>query len=521
MKRRDLLTMLGVIGMAPWSSACLKKEGDIPASVGGASASTSYEIAKGPFEPTWESLRQFECPKWFRDAKLGLWAHWGPQSVPMFGDWYARHMYVEGHDQYRYHWRVYGHPSKVGYKEIIQQWKAEKFQPEELMDLYVAAGAKYFVALAVHHDNFDLWNSKHHRWNAVNFGPTRDIIALWREAARKQGLYFGVSEHLGASFRWWVVNKGADKEGPYAGVPYDGNDPAYEDLYHPNRDEPREGWYTENPWWHQRWFLRMKDLIDQHYPDLFYTDGTVPFGRKHPEAGLHIIAHLYNTSARLHGGVNQAVYTQKDASPDIYPVGVLDIERGYQPDIFSHPWQTDTSIGDWFYNVRYPYKTPEQIVTMLVDIVSKNGNLLLNVPQRPDGTLDEECLYILQEMADWMRVNGEGIYETRPWKVAGEGPNLKPSGGPFKEARVDWKPEDFRFTVKGNTLYAFQMRWPENGQVVIQSLGLHSGEKVIKVELLGRKGELAFHQTDAELKIRLPERRPCKYAHCFRIQLAK
>ncbi len=518
MTRRDMLVRLGVIGMEVWM------QGQSPERAGGAEKQVSkeqvFEIAKGPFEPTWESLRQFECPKWFRDAKLGLWAHWGPQSVPMFGDWYARHMYVEGHEQYRYHWRVYGHPSRFGYKDIIQLWKAEKFNPDELMELYARAGAKYFVALACHHDNFDLWNSRHHRWNAVNFGPHRDIIALWRDAARKRGFYFGVSEHLGASFRWWVVNKSADKEGPYAGVPYDGNDPAYEDLYHPNRDEPREGWYTDNRWWHRRWFERMKDLIDQHHPDLFYTDGTVPFGREHPEAGLHLIAHLYNTSARLHGGVNQAVYTQKDASPDIYPVGVLDIERGAQADIFPHPWQTDTSIGDWFYNVRYPYKTPEQIVTMLVDIVSKNGNLLLNVPQRPDGTIDEECLYILEEMAAWIQVNGEGVYETRPWKVAGEGPNLRLPAGPFKEARVDWTAEDFRFTAKGNILYAFQMRWAENGKAVVKSLSAGSGVKIVKVELLGHKGELAFRQTEVGLEITLPDRRPCKYAHCFRIQLA-
>jgi hypothetical protein len=310
---------------------------------------TQFEIEKGPFEPTWESLRQFECPDWFRDAKLGIWAHWGPQCLPMYGDWYARGIYIEGSDQYRYHWRVYGHPSKFGYKDIVKLWKAERFDPEGLMDLYVKAGARYFVAQAAHHDNFDNWDSKHNRWNAVKVGPEKNIVELWQEAAKKRGLPFGLTEHLGATFSWWCLNKGADKTGPYAGVPYDGNDPEFEDFYLPNRDEirpdgSRAPWYTANPWWHERWFNRIKDAIDQHQPDLLYSDGGVPFYRPGDDvrceaAGLHAIAHLYNTSAKLNGGVNRAVYNQKDRDPDVHTVGVLDIERGAQADIYPHPWQ--------------------------------------------------------------------------------------------------------------------------------------------------------------------------------------
>jgi len=182
-------------------------------------------IQQGPFSPTWDSLRQFECPDWFRDAKFGIWSHWGPQSVPMYGDWYARHMYMQGTDQYYHHWRVYGHPSKHGWKDMVQLWKAERFDPEGLMDLYVDAGARYFCAQAVHHDNFDNWDSAHNRWNAVQVGPRKDIVGLWQAAARKRGLPFAVSEHLGATFAWWSHNKGSDATGPYAGVPYDGNDP--------------------------------------------------------------------------------------------------------------------------------------------------------------------------------------------------------------------------------------------------------------------------------------------------------
>jgi alpha-L-fucosidase len=263
------------------------------------------------FEPTWESLRQFTCPEWFRDAKLGIWSHWGPQSVPMYGDWYAQHLYVEGSDQYRYHLRQYGHPSQVGYKDIVQRWKAERFDPEALMDRYVAAGAKYFVAQAAHHDNFHNWHSHHHRWNAVEIGPHKDIVGLWQHAARSHGLRFGLSEHIGASFSWSTVNKGADTTGAWAGVPYDGNDPRYEDLYLPNRGAKgwKEEWYTSNPWWHEKWLVYVQELIEQYQPDLLYSDGTLPFDG----TGLRAIAHLYNASALRHGHRAQPVARYRPA----------------------------------------------------------------------------------------------------------------------------------------------------------------------------------------------------------------
>ncbi len=187
-------------------------------------------IEQGPFEPTWESLRQYRCPQWFREGKLGIWAHWGPQSVPMYGDWYARNMYLEGSDQYRYHVRKYGHPSHVGYKDVVPLWKAERFDPDALMSLYVDAGARYFVAQAAHHDNFHNWNSRFHDWNAVKVGPHKDIVGLWRDAARSRGLRFGLSEHIGATFSWFVPTKWSDATGRWAGIPYDGRDPRYEDL---------------------------------------------------------------------------------------------------------------------------------------------------------------------------------------------------------------------------------------------------------------------------------------------------
>jgi alpha-L-fucosidase len=485
-------------------------------------------LQPGPFAPTWESLRQYACPAWFRDAKLGIWAHWGPQSVPMYGDWYAQHMYVEGSDQYRYHLRRYGHPSQFGYKDVLKLWRAERFDPEALMDLYVAAGARYFVAQAAHHDNFHNWNSRHHPWNAVRMGPERDIVGLWGAAARRRGLRFGLSEHMGASFSWWVANKGADAAGPWAGIPYDGNDPAYEDLYLPNRGAKswREEWYTGNEWWHQRWFSYAMDLIDQYQPDLLYSDGTLPFGNYLDNAmpfgpfGLTAVAHLYNTSAQRHGGVNEAVYTLKDTRPDRFAVGVQDIERSQLPEIVPHVWQTDTCVGHWFYDLRAVYKTPKQVAEILVDVVSKNGNVLLNFPQRPDGALDEECLYILDRMARWIAVNGEGIYETRPWKIAAEGPSRVVIDR-FKEDPVSWTIEDFRFTAKDNVVYAFQLKWPEGGRTVIRSLASGSAPRVATVALLGHDGPVSFEQTTRGLAIDLPEEKPCEYTQCLRVTLAE
>lgn len=485
----------------------------------------NLQIRKGPYEPTFESLRTFECPEWFRDAKFGIWSHWGAQSVPMYGDWYARNMYCEGSEQYLYHIRHYGHPSKFGYKDLVQLWKAENFDPDSLMDLYVEAGAKYFVAQAMHHDHFFNYNSRIHRWNSVNMGPKKDIVALWKDAAMKKGLPFGLSEHLGATFSWWRWNKGCDREGPYKGIPYDGNDPACEDLYLPNREhyDPNkdfsdlEPWFTSNRWWHQRWFDVIHELIDMYQPDLLYTDGGLPFGEDMYETGLNIVAHLYNTSAANHGGKNIAVYNQKDRRREIYSVGVLDIERSQSPDIRPEPWQTDTCLGNWFYDVRAVYKKPRHVIEILVDVISKNGNLLLNIPQKPDGTIDDECKYILKELAKWIKVCHEGVYGTRPFRVAGEGPSKVIIEG-FREDAVEWTSSDFRFTTKGNMLYAFQMRWPEDNRAVIKSLS--PAEKVKSVRLLG-VGNVPFEQPYGVLVVYLPDKKPTDYVNCLAIELEK
>ena len=485
------------------------------------------------FEASFESLREYQCPDWFRDAKFGIWSHWGPQSVPMYGDWYARNMYVQGSEQYLYHIRHYGHPSKFGYKDICALWKAEKFDPDALMDLYVKAGARYFVGQAMHHDHFFNYPSKLNRFNSMDVGPHKDICGLWKAAAEKHGLPFGLTEHLGASFSWWYTNKGHDTWGPYAGVPYDGNDPAYQDFYHANQEHVgvvKQGeldmpnWYTGNEKFREYWLAVMKELIDRYQPDLLYSDGGLPFALNleadpsdpNYRLGLEAVSYLYNTSIAKYGE-NRAVYNQKDRRPEIYRIGVLDIEKSQLSDILPYPWQTDTCIGNWFYDVRQNFKRPGHIIEMLVDIISKNGTMLLNVLQRPDGSIDDEAVWILEELAKWFAVCSEGVYGTRPWRISSEGDTRTVIRG-FTEEAADWTSSDYRFTKKGNTLYAFMMRAPENRTAVVKSL--LPEERVVSVRLLG-EGSVPFAQNFGTLTVKLPEKMPTEYTNCLAIELTE
>lgn len=478
------------------------------------------QFAEKEYQPNWESLKQYECPEWFRDAKFGIWAHWGPQSVPMSGDWYARRMYEQGDRDRENHLKTYGHPSEFGYKDIIPLWKAEKWDPDRLMALYKKAGARYFVSQAVHHDNFDLWNSKHHRWNAVAMGPKRDVVGDWQKAAKREGLPFGVSEHLGASYWFFQPSHGCDKDGPKAGVPYDGADPKYQDLYHPAAAQDDNKWYSTNTDWHQEWRRRIEDLVDQYHPDLLYSDGGIPFG----DVGLGVVAHFYNDNMKQHGGKLEAVYNCKNMPENPGSGGfasgtcVQDMERGVLAGVNPLPWQTDTSIADWYYNRNWKYRKADWVIHTLIDIVSKNGNLLLNVVQRPDGGLDPEVEQLLAGVGDWMGVNGEAIYGTRPWRVFGEG-DVKAEGGHFKEDFA-YSQKDIRFTTKGPVLYAIALGWPQDGKLIVTSLSksssLAEGE-VSDIHLLGHEGKLEWSRTDTGLVIVLPEKRPCEHAFVFKI----
>ena len=489
------------------------------------------QIEKGPFDGTREGLKAYQVPEWFRDAKFGIWAHWGPQSAAEDGDWYARNIYIQGSPQNKDHVARFGHPSKFGHKDICKIWTADKFDPDHLMQLYKKAGAKYFMSMGVHHDNFDLWDSKYQpRWNAVAMGPKKDIVGLWREAARKQGLRFAVSEHLAYSYLWWPVSHGSDQTGPMAGVPYDGADPQYADLYHDYDKEfliPEPGTtgvgHRPVPLaWKQHYFARIKDLIDKHQPDLLYNDGSIVY----PEVGYHLVSHLYNVSARVHGGQVEAVYTSKGRTDCDTGTCVFDLERGVADQILPNPWQTDTCIGAWHYKRDFEYKTPKQVIDLLCDIVSRNGNLMLNFPLPNSGELDSRELKILDEITRWMAVNSEGIYGTRPWKIFGDGPGSRIAAVPdqrFNErSRKDLIADDARFTTKGDTLYAFVMGWPgKQASIPALALGGRNGvPRIRNIELLGHAGKLEWAQDAGTLKVELPEEKPSDHAVTFKIAFA-
>jgi alpha-L-fucosidase len=474
-----------------------------------------------PFAGTRESLQAYRPPDWFRDAKFGIWAHWGPQSAAESGDWYARNIYVEGCRQYRSHLQRYGHPSKSGYKDIIPTWTGDRFEPDHLVRLYKEAGAKYFVTMGVHVDNFDLWNSKHTRWNAVNYGIRKDVVALFCQAARNHGLRFGVSDHLWMAYKWMSVAHGSDTTGPLAGVPYDGVDPQYVDLY---GDCPKI--YRELPWdeddipekWKRHWFDRIKDLIDQSEPDYVYCDGQIPFGRW----GLDLVAHLYNQSARLHGGAVEAVYTSKREEDSRVGTCVFDKERGVVEGIWPEPWQTCTCVGKWHYDRDAQYKTPKRVIDMLVDVVSRNGNLLLNFPLPNSGALDDRELKILDEISRWMAVNRRAIHGTRPWKIFGAGPGLVKPDPKVKyneNSRKDFTADDVRFTTKDRTLYAFFMGWPERS-ITLKPLATdrpYVAGRIRNVTLLGSSGRLEWTHDRSGLTVRLPPERPCDHAFVLAI----
>lgn len=474
------------------------------------------------FNSSWKSLEQYRCPDWFRDAKFGIWTCWNPYTVPAAGDWYARQMYIEGSSHYKYHLEHYGHPSKVGYKDIIEMWKGENFDPENLVALFKDAGAKYIVAMALHHDNFDLWDSKHHEWNSVNHGPHQNIVGKWEAAVRKSGLRWGVTSHHERSWNWFAVNKGADKEGEFAGVPYDGNDPKYAGLYY----KKYEGYddntfvYAVNPPQEiiEDYFLRIKDLLDQHKPDLFYFDGGIPFG----ETGRKVISYYYNTNMNNHDGNLEAVMCIKNygnirryqGDPMRNGVAVEDVERGQLEGIGALPWQTDDSIGDWFWTNGDKYNSPKYVIDELIDIVSKNGNLLLNVPPRADGTLDDKAILLLKEIGKWLKVNGEGIYGTRPFFIFGEGPTKAAGGHAVQMAELT--EEDFRYTTKGDTIFAFVCGTPKD-KVAIKVFSGDSYHKIGSVQMLGVPGKLNFVQNPKTLVVSLPEKLPSDYAVCLKI----
>lgn len=502
----------------------------------------SSQIQAQEKELSWKELAtQYECPEWFRDAKFGIWFHWGPQAVPeQGGGWYARHMYMQdvgrqkfGKMAYLYHNLTYGHPSEFGFKDVINSWKAENFDAEALINFSKENGAKYIVALANHHDHFDLWNSTYHPWNSVNVGPKKDIIGAFEQATRNAGLKFGVTSHDDRFLNWWQPAFGADKTGEYKDVPYDGRltkedgkgkwweglDPV--DLYGPRPEDRTPEMLEEIK---KNWQKRHIQLVNKYKPDLLYNDG---FNFSYGEYGKQVTRKLYNNSLKENGSIEAVMLLKRKELGT-----VNEVESGGSNTLREYPWQSEITFTDWFYKTdRHLTHNATTILEMLIDAVSKNGNLLLSMELKPDGTIPGEIKKTVITVGDWLKINGEAIYDTRPWKVYGDGKSVRGESvethrGEIRNAGDDIKEktkkhehfnqrttdlpalasDEVRFTTKGDDFYIVVMN-PAGGEFDIPSFGKNSdvnpGKLKALIQLYNHQ-KIAFKQTKEKLTITMP-----------------
>lgn len=521
-------------------------------------------VAPGPYEPTWASIEANYpgTPAWLREAKLGIWVHFGPQSAGESGDWYARKMYVEGTPAYENHLKHYGHPSEVGYKEVLRDWNPVKFSPKHLVDLYKDAGAGFLIIQGVHHDQYDMWDSKYQPWNSTRLGPKRDFLGEWEQAAREAGMRFGITFHHEYSWWWWQTAFQSDTKGEKAGVPYDGNltqedgkgqwwegmDLRY--LYGVNLREyetvaeaansrwspPKAGIFEGHldfaKWYAKWWALRMMDAVDKYQPDFIYTDGTdqQPFSGSGTGTGYkcdamqRVIADFYNRTLAQRGEMDafSIVKFRKTTNGTVNTC-----ETAIPNDIKTdQAWIAETPVGDWFYGPDFVYSS-DAVIRYLLEIVARDGAFGLSIPLRPDGTLDEACVTMLKEMGEWMRINGEGIYGSSAWSVLGEGAdgklNVLPGGAIGRaQANHPFYNTDFRFTVaKDGTLYAWCMTVPQVGdRLNIASLGTDRNlleKKIVSVQLLGAEEQPEWKQNPDGLEIVYPASAHLKTAVGFKI----
>lgn len=464
---------------------------------------------RGPFQPTWESItNQFQTPKWYQDAKFGLFIHWGAYAVPAFGsEWYPRNMYVTNSAEFAHHIATYGPQSQFGYKEFFQQFKAEKFDATEWAKLFKEAGVKYVVPVAEHHDGFPMYDSDLTYWTAKKLGPQRDVIAEQAKAFRKAGVIFGASSHRAE--HWFFFDNGMYFNS-------DVHDPRFADLYGPAVNKRTSEAQAEPPTkeFLDDWLLRSCEIVDKYRPEVLYFDWWICQPVFQPYLKT-FAAYYYNRGVEWK---KQVAINFKEWEGISFPrgSGVFDMERGAAAGLQPDFWQTCTSVSrnSWGYITNHAYKDTGEIVDELVDIVSKNGTMLLNIGPKADGTIPEREQQMLREIGAWLKINGKAIYDTRPWTKFGEGPTQTTTGSFSDKEKPPFTAEDFRFTTKGNTVYAIALAWPDNGRLVVKSL---AGRSVKKVQLLGFSGKLQWELTAEGLVVVLPEKAPTDFAVALKL----
>ena len=503
----------------------------LPTSVWSAEPPTLGEIDQvataGPYQPTWQSLQKYQIPNWYKDAKLGIFIHWGAYSVPAFGsEWYPRNMYIKADGWkgkvYRHHRETWGPQSKFGYKDFIPKFKAEKFDAEAWVSLFKQAGARYIVPVAEHHDGFPMYACSYTKWDASEMGPKRDVISELAKATRDAGLKFGVSSHRAFNWMYYVRNKD-----------FDNADPKYEEFYgralpglfEPGAEDYKKRYLPYDKQFKDAWLTRTAELVSRFEPDLIWFDFGIAPDHDAPYDQQMLAGHLQRFAAYYY---NHATKRKTDAiinyKWNAFPekAAVLDLERSKMDKIREPFWQTDTAVSSssWGYTENQKYKTPDRLVDDLIDIVSKNGCLLLNVGPRADGTIPDQDRQILLAIGDWLKVNGEAIYESRPWTTYGEGPTATSTGHLAESKDKRFTARDIRFTTNGDALYVIPLAWPDDGKTKIESLKtgskLFPGE-IKQVSLLGSAAKLDWKRSADGLIVELPDDRPTEFAFVLKV----
>lgn len=474
---------------------------------------------QGPYQASFESFSQYKIPQWYQDAKFGIFIHWGAYSVPAYnGEWYPRKMYRDesGSDEKEHHAKTWGAQTEFGYKDFIPMFKAEKFNPDEWLNIIKDSGARYIVPVAEHHDGFSMYDNSYSRWDSVEMGPKRDIIGELKIASEKVGIHFGLSSHRAEN--WWFYEGGRE-------MPSDVQDEAYRDLYGPavSRETSESGETPPSKEFMDDWLLRTVELVDKYQPELIWFDWWIASKPFHDHVQT-FTGYFYNQGINWPRMPALNYKEHHDMRSFLPGSAVLDIERGGMVDIQEHFWQTDTSVSknSWGYVTNHQYRDANSLVDDMIDIVSKNGSLLLNIGPKPDGTIPQTEIELLKEIGDWLKLNGEAIYATRPWLIFGEGETEAVDGKNSNDGeknRKDFNSSDVRFTQSNGNLYATLLAWPgDNTTITIRSVNAKNHPKTItQVNLIGSDAKIEFVQTPTGLKVTLPAGAPNTHAQVLKI----